>query len=1493
MARNKFTPTPRTYTKRNFVDILQLITPDVYQEEDLTLSGIEVNPLSQIINTHLTAANSISEVLSISAVANSQTSSLNSISGISQYFVKQNELTNVTPYLFETKILIPLGTSLREYDTSSKFNTYLSGTLLPKIRLFQGDSDDSAPIEENISILAALTGDSNASSVHNYLIDSLGWFYFLNTSADGGLSWEPSGYVLDSLNKLYLGKNLTTVDGIKGFENYIWRNYSTCTTFTNLQLIPPPFVFGVADTTISPSAGGIPATYTSGTQRLENLLTLLDVIYSPAYMDQEDFTVRDAFDSYIDASLILNDYTSKGPYRKFLNAMGFSFADITDQIEDIGLIYDIENVPEGHLQYIADLIGWKLYGASSSKWRHQLRTAVEAYKRKGTLNSIQFAIDALISDSVFDVSGKAQELWESYLPFLIWYSLGTESPYFQDLNTWTQGLANDAGVFSYSPSSLEENLKIVTDSILLDLYKKFPNNFIFYGEPFPVPRMLTLDATGNVVDVYTVVNEPGMKPFHMHTSTDPGYQALKREAALLGLLDAWNAAHSNGPLGTGVYMAGLGHPAAGEEHIYLSATGDLEFVFNYRNYVNHPLPPFEEIKYYRDSTLTPQLVSYLVGRLKCFGVRPEFATDVENFIVSGGITTDTNLGSLNEFLMFFSEVETPPNYDDVMLNISNYQKNLLGLWNGKSSHLFIDFDNADFNFAKTTLEGDSKYALYEASRLAQRFSPAHTIPRVNLNATATDLFDYSSTRWNYLGLDKTDTRVDFTSASILANFGYSGIDMGDVSFGTTDGRGGLNTFNRGGVENIMTRKLLNAGPGDYVAPLGNVARRAIRRRNLKYTLPTEGYYDRTGFNHPNSWDASSLENSMPSSLGEQTLGYLTSAANFYPIIDPIAPSGVWHACEDLTSPRAFSSIYTSATFPYRGLRVLGSNAKWSEYSASTARYVDRGQLPPIYNTMHQVYEEKARDLARGASSLTPDTYWKNEIQSYANNAIASGYVLNSINDYKDFRFGTDIHKLYRDYKKYFRNPLGLTELDKTGGSIFAQVFGEGLYNDNFLLTGSATQTIAGNYIASGFASGVPVNQNAGSGIFSLCAVAGYSDGTETLPASGTYIASDAGHIVVPLTGTRFVSGAANNAEYRNAHILSGVEFCDISGSPPANAFYIFKVNNKFKVQGEENYLINNPIIKCKTAGGLPRIRFDLSSYGDRRNYFIKDHQFKLKVKALVGEENSPILGGGQLGVWIHTNPVFDSQTTSGLMWSWTPEGKWVMHDNTRTTINDVISYAHIHTFDIHAPDPQTQMYCLGNTEGQDIVTNNLTLNNIREEYFETFELNFDTRNYTIYNNYEYLQIIPVPESYYRINELVNRDDTNYYVEVFFLPPTTTEKYLLIDSISLEDSTQRHRAGIGTDHGIQTSGIPLRKFVKEDKLYLDKEQLRNILKFFDVLTGTTTGPGATVLASRDASITATTLEVNGGSRLNYRISPLAEAHIRDATYKQYTYVKTDN
>jgi len=278
----------------------------------------------------------------------------------------------------------------------------------------------------------------------------------------------------------------------------------------------------------------------------------------------------------------------------------------------------------------------------------------------------------------------------------------------------------------------------------------------------------------------------------------------------------------------------------------------------------------------------------------------------------------------------------------------------------------------------------------------------------------------------------------------------------------------------------------------------------------------------------------------------------------------------------------------------------------------------------------------------------------------------------------------------------------------------------------------------------------------------------------------------------------------------------------------------------------------------------------------------------------VGEDESQVLGGGQLGAWIHTNVV------SGLMWSWSPAGKWVMHKENDLSIDRVLDLSHKYTFNTKQPSSEQTSKCIEWEQEVSEFTPEVNLLTIKKSWFETFEVDFNTRNETIHNNYEYLDIIPVPNEFAKIKPLVNMDDTPYYVEIFMVPQLnmvgSVSKYLLIDSIELQDTTQRDNAGIGLGHGVETSGIPFRPFVKENKLSLDKDQLRDVLGFYNGLMGSGTGLYATKLASRDATITSDTMEVSGGSRLNYRLSPTwgyGNASNTQANYNNFTSVELDN
>jgi hypothetical protein len=75
--------------------------------------------------------------------------------------------------------------------------------------------------------------------------------------------------------------------------------------------------------------------------------------------------------------------------------------------------------------------------------------------------------------------------------------------------------------------------------------------------------------------------------------------------------------------------------------------------------------------------------------------------------------------------------------------------------------------------------------------------------------------------------------------------------------------------------------------------------------------------------------------------------------------------------------------------------------------------------------MNKLLYEKAKSLSSSiirkttTSKYSRDAYWKNNIVSLANQAVASGMVINSFADYENFSFGRGLHELHREYCKYF------------------------------------------------------------------------------------------------------------------------------------------------------------------------------------------------------------------------------------------------------------------------------------------------------------------------------------------------------------------------------------------------------------------------------------------------------------------------------------------
>src|SRR5210317_638239 len=243
MATGKTYLTGQKYFKPNYFEALKYILPEFLTEDDTDNFGKHDDLRDQIINDNILLANNLNDFMSISSVENTVYSDIDTLEGITPFFVKQNNLTNITSEKFEDKILKPLGKSLVSYETSGEFANYISGTLLPSIVL----NSPTAQFEDS----------QVPSAAHNYLIENLSWMYFLNTT---GISYDPSNFVANELvNKIYRGNPIQLNDGIKGLMEFVWRNEHT-------EYFPSDFVSSTDS-------------YLSGTQQLDKLKTWVDIIY--------------------------------------------------------------------------------------------------------------------------------------------------------------------------------------------------------------------------------------------------------------------------------------------------------------------------------------------------------------------------------------------------------------------------------------------------------------------------------------------------------------------------------------------------------------------------------------------------------------------------------------------------------------------------------------------------------------------------------------------------------------------------------------------------------------------------------------------------------------------------------------------------------------------------------------------------------------------------------------------------------------------------------------------------------------------------------------------------------------------------------------------------------------------------------------------------------------------------------------------------------------
>lgn len=1323
----------QNYFKRNYKDALENIIPSIYFSTKVETSGMEVSQIDSIINSHINFCVNQPSLLNISAVG--EFSSINTVSGISRWFLPENiDKDKLTSLEFEIRVLHKLGlctgkqfgqpctyfncssTDCKEDISGIPYNKLLSffkTKVLPKIVLNSSNLADTT--------VSAFS--NTASGTHEYLINSLGWAYFLNTS---GSVEDPSGYVASALTTMYIsGTNFLMKEGIKGVAYYTWKNWSSLSSIST-GLLPSAYYSGTGE-------------YVSGTQGLDRLNTLIDVIYSDQIATRDDDYLSVAFDNYIENGFLLDNLERTGPFSKFIEGVAYLLFDINNESQKIQSLYDLDKCPDNLLKYVAELIGWDLKGSNPRGWRRQLRYAVKLYKQKGTKEGLYNAITTVLPGTSLEMSS-ISEFYESYIPFLMYYLINTDSSLFDSFASWSPSKASLYTSGEYSYSDMDHNIRLALDHVMLRATKKFNN--LFYVRNFKFN------------------------------------------------------------------------------------TNDPNFVFNYRGRT-FPIPPWEEIKFYRSCDVTSDLLAFFKDELICLGVSPVHATNFFNYVLKNTVNNSYLPTYSNSFLFFTSGLNTAPNETYILDNMEVDKYNFLSMWNSKSSTFNVSVSSGTFDTQFFNSSIFTKNDFFQSLSIVDDFSPAKAIPRTHVDLLHTDymratVYTCPSTRFWMQDI----TVSGFQGASMASGMdilSISGARGADSHF-TLDNSGraandhtNLPVFPREFVDSPLDFSQMEGSAVSAAPTTSNVFRTNMRRRNFSNNLEKGGWYNRTGYNMPTYYNLSSGSDSDPEFYIQ---GFVNEQYVFNPVINfknlfevsawPF-DTDLWSNCYTADSTLTYDNIPVSSTFNVRGSSALSAD--------SCNDYARRDRPPEFPTFLHKLLDKKYtkeaervyevnKFLIDTSAFLNPITSIKNILWSKTSDSFSILY--DAILGNRIFSIGSKdgMHKMFKDYISYFTGTgigNGLLDTYEGGGAnILSHTYGPLYLNGKFTTDGSAIE------VSSALISDSIYDEKT----FAISSLTGLN----------TIQAYNKKDLYVEFR------------ELRNPYILSGVELVDAYNG--TSEFSIFRLGSDSASPNRDNYNIHNTLCVLDPKGKFPRYRFNLKDYGEFTNTIIPEREYKLNLNALIGRKNSNMLGGGFFGVWIHTGYEKDLDGNR-IFWNFMPNGEWkriLVSDIQGVGSTNYVKQSLSHPLDFSELYPINLEKCFAQETAKEVI------GSLQESDFRTGSVKFNTFN----NN------IKLPLNYYEMENQLHRTSQNYIVEVFMYDNSDPTLFSVIDYVSTYDVRQYSRAFV-------KHPITYHKYNKY------KDFITNDIDFYDS-SGKLIGSGISLSADFNGNITT-----SGGDKVTAHIA----------------------
>ena len=1316
------------YFPRNYHEILDNITPKIYLEEDLSISGTkQIDLLDSILGSIIeysknsfafssTPSEYEKNPLLVSAVG--VLSGITSPSGMLKYFEPHNELNKIRPDDFELEVLKPLGYSLKDYDTSTALAGFIRNTLYSKIGSTPADFADLAD-------KTASAYGNTAEDAHVYLTNAMGLWYFLSYSPTyAGYAAAPRNFAAITLaDKFSKGETVTTADAVKDYFKYLWNNFDALRSPSiNLSSLVPSFSW--------PGTG----TYTSGTQGLDKLLTLVDVLYKEGELREKDRYVKDSFRTYVDSQEKPKTMVRQGPFSKFMRAVSYMMGDIDEYNVKIKTSKAIDDCPEELLPYLGDIIGWKFYGSNSGSWRRQLRSAVELYKKKGTKEGLIKAFTAVLPGVPIDLDSSISEVYESYIPNLMYYLLVTESPMLSSLDSWT---FNDALKFNqgeFNPNNLDTNIRYCVDHILLRAAEKFPEVFNVRGYRFDLKDPNFLFNYRN-------------RDFHMPPWEEEKFymdcdlheevvRFLRDEIACLGVPDFYADYFENYVLDRTIRGY---QPTLRYENTFLFFTERPQTPPNYDR-----ITKYSSVDLLKYLTLWSGKSSHFDFALS--GSSFEESTILNNLNYSKE-DFFAALGVVNDFTP--AKAIPRVHFDLTALELA---KDIDYIY-PKVKQSFIDFATSGA-LASKALSGldmrDSRLGLLGSARLPSFTEDIHRTHTSHQN----------------LPVFKREQ----------ADYWQTGIKPNCYSFDYT----------------ISSGPLTVSGP--YTA---EAIRGSIRRRDFSQKLSRGENYLKNHVAGPNFYlamSAGSVYQPLPSSSLDSSYDYLSLGLDprinefLEPDIHNLKGT-VWDKCENIYSPNVYGGVPTSATYEIRGPE------NWDTGSIEADRehhFVDRSNTSEILYLLFRLMDKKVEEEAKAVYDNAPVLFSKDLSSHNIIESIKSRLWEDkdfTEEDYFEFAFNTwkpscrhmyyTVHKLYDFYMRSFNhhslNDKELERLVDGGGSIISHAYGPIAHNAGLQVLGPDSKLF-------GYGLGNPdrrITQDV-------------TDEYENPVRVGTF--ANTNGIYSQVSRIRdLVPGSFK--EGRTFGNISGVELVDKDaevdsaiGYTPKNKFTLLNLSDDNNRIEEPNFLHNRYSIAMKTVENFPRLRFNIGSttyesvpgqahvptyYGDRTNKLLPEHEFTLSLSSQYLREFSNVAGGGSVGVWIHTVPEVDTWGNM-VFWNYMPNGEWKMikadtihqkKDGTKIVRNELSHTAYV---DMKSVD---ELVCYENISAPKSV-----LLSLKESDLYDFRIKLNTKN----------RNIKCPPEYYRLYQQVHREDQNYVVEVFPEKSTDPNKFWLTTGISIRD-----------------------------------------------------------------------------------------------------------